>query len=296
MSLAVIGVDGPTSSTDGHLPLFSGTTGKLLKSANYAPREVLTGNRTYYVRTDGSDSNTGLADSSGGAFLTVQKALNVCKTIDFNGYTVTISVGSGTFSGQVVPGVNVGQASADNLVISGAGSGSTTLTHNAQYAGTIYASGFGVKLTIKNMTINGTGTSSSGVGISSYWGAEVVIDSDIVFGSLGYCGVLCAFQGAVRNVSGVTLTFNSNATYPFIVQDAGVIYFAVLTIAMGTRTVTNTIRCNTLGIGTFATITWTGSVTGQKYLVEYNAVLYTYGAASSVPGSGTTVNNGGVVG
>jgi hypothetical protein len=77
--------------------------------ANLGVREQLTANRTYYVRTDGSDGNNGLANSSGGAFLTIQKAIDSVAAVDLSIYNVTIQVADGSYGGAaVVSGAWVG--------------------------------------------------------------------------------------------------------------------------------------------------------------------------------------------
>jgi hypothetical protein len=55
-----------------------------------------TANIAYYVRTDGDDSNTGLANSAAGAFLTIQHAIDILpQTIN---HAVLINVAIGTYA------------------------------------------------------------------------------------------------------------------------------------------------------------------------------------------------------
>jgi len=67
-----------------------------------AMRMPLSADLTLYVRSDGSDSNTGLTNDAAGAFLTVQAAVNrVSRKYEFCGYFVMIQVADGTFNGAI---------------------------------------------------------------------------------------------------------------------------------------------------------------------------------------------------
>ena len=80
----------------------AGGSETLVGSGSGGGRELLTANRTYYVRTDGSDSNDGLTNTSGGAFLTINRGIQQIAQIDGGGYSATLKVGNGTYTQNVL--------------------------------------------------------------------------------------------------------------------------------------------------------------------------------------------------
>lgn len=137
-------------------------------------RMVLTAARTYYVRTDGSDSNTCLVNTAGGACLTINGAYaKITGLIDFGGQTVTVQVGAGTYTtANVLNGPWVGggalviqgdTTTPDNVVINVAGAPCFSI--NTNLPGTLTIAGFKLTTTVAGNGIfhNGSGTVQVGV-------------------------------------------------------------------------------------------------------------------------------------
>ena len=251
-----------------------------------AGREILTGSRTYFVRTDGSDSNTGLLNTAGGAFLTIQKAVKTVSTLDLSINNVAIQVADGTYD--------------ETVVISGPFIGSGTVTIN------------GNTTTPANVVIGRTG--SNGGGFLCDNGAKITLTNlRPRAGSAGNC-LVCQNQGvlsfsnlsfpAVTNshiyidsfgivsISG-GYTVAGGASYHIFIAGPAYLFGINQTVTLiGTPAFSQRFCLVSIGALTYYGNTYVGSATGQRYEIRYNGVAQTNGA--TLPGSiAGTVGTGG---
>lgn len=289
---------------DGDFWVNAGTFYYRYTGINFAfGRKRLIGNINYYVRTDGSDSNNGLANTAGGAFLTIQKAIDVVAALDLGIYNATIQVADGTYSGSAVlkPVVGAGKvylignvSSPQNCVISG----STTPLSNL--IGTVapvvgwYVKGFELR-------------TSGGGGYTNVYltdGASVTFDGPMRLGSNNgiYYGHIYVEKGAKLSLVGQALTVAaSGPAFLFQTATAGQIDARNAAIAwLQNTTYSGTVYA--IGQSSIAVggVTWT--LNGYTITTTYwrycagtlSIVDSNGGGASFIPGSaaGVEQNNG----
>ena len=303
-------VIGPASVTDGVPALFDGTTGKLLKATTFAAfktalalakgdvglgnvlnvpqREALTANRTYYVRTDGSDSNTGLANTSGGAFLTIQKAINVAATLDLNGFTLTIQIANGTYTEALTLKNVVGFATAGDLVIQGNTGDDDAVVIKTSGAATVSANGLASLWRLRYVKL--VCSNSGQACVSAQNGSTIEVDN-VVFGheTTNAVAHLQAFNGGrVRAIGNYAV--DGPANRHVVVNDGGLvdIAFRTVTFRASMAFATALVHCAVLGVVLARSMTFTlgaFAITGTRYAVSGNGVINTLsGGATYFPG------------
>lgn len=270
---------------------YDATAARWFAIARPAPamREVLTANRTYYVRTDGSDSNDGLSNTSGGAFALPQKALDlVFGTLDLGGFNVDIQLGAGTYTGNFA--VNSPQVGAGTITIKG----DTTVANTANYVlasvsgVALSVSGFGTKLAVQGFEIRGAD------GISVTNGGYISFSGYMRFGACSGShtrannGTIDTMQQPIGIAGGATSCLRAS---PNGYLNA---FGSAITILTGTWNFSTAFALADRGSvlscsGT--TFTLTGTATGARYDVSTNAVIYTAGGgASFFPGNSAGVS------
>ncbi len=279
-----------TAVADGEVLTYDSGTSKWVNAAGGATtRTALTGARTYYVRTDGDDANTGLVNDTGGAFLTIQKAIDTVCSIDMSIYQATIQVADGTYTGAntlypyvgTLPPIIQGNTTTPANCIISTTSADCFVGTNARFW---YVKGF--KLT----------TATSGTCLRSN-GTTYIDAANIEFGAAATYHMHCTLQG-IMNVSSLYAITGAAVFHILSVggvhqQVSGVTNTASGTLAFSSGFVQATRMGRIYNAGN----TWSGgTITGKRYTGTTLSLIQTdSGNANYFPGnSAGTVATGAV--
>ncbi len=252
----------------------------LYLSTTLTRREVLTANRSYYVRTDGSDSNNGLANTSGGAFLTIQKAIDIVASLDISIYTVTINVAAGTYAaGASVVGPWLGSGTV-------AITGDTTTPSNVIVQSQIKVDAGG------RLTVGGLKITPAGFCLYATGGGAISVTGKMEYGASGSYHLFAEKYGSIDITAAYTI---SGSAICHQLANTGFIRGSSITVTLSGSPAFSAgfVNATRLGVITAIAITYSGSAgTGPRYSIDTGAAIYTAsGNANYFPG--TTAGTGG---
>ncbi len=241
-------------------------------------REKLLANRTYYVRTDGSDSNTGLANTAGAAFLTIQKAINVISTdLDLNEYIASVQVADGTYTAGAT--VNSAWTGGGDVYILGNLTTPANCIINttsvdcfvATKGATLLASGF--KIT----------TTTSGCAAKASLGAYLALGA-MNYGACAEAHIECGTGATI--VLGSNYTISGNAVSHLHCGAPGTILAGTITVTLtGTPAFSAYFAGVAEGTITVSNVTWSGAATGLRFLAHKNGIIDVgAGTITTLPG------------
>ena len=250
-------------------------------------REKLIAARTYYVRTDGNDANNGLTDSAGGAFLTLQRAVDVVfGTLDLGGFDVTIQLADGTYSAGVAQ--SSPQVGAGLVTIQGNASAPANVVVAASSATYAVLVENGAVLRVKDFTVQNTTTGGLK---ASTGGAMQYLNMRI--GTCAQHQIRADDLGRITCLGNYAIVGNGQSHWCAV--GGGVIRCQAKTVTLTGSPVFSAAFVNNQ-IGGMSIIngnTFSGSASGSRYAIDTNSVVYVGGAGvNHLPGnaSGTTAS------
>lgn len=254
------------------------TTGKV-SFPQLGVREVLTANRTYYVASAGSDTSDGLTTAT--AFATLQKAENVARTIDFNGFTVTISIGDGTYTSGVTVGQKVGQALPSNYRFTSTSLDATKVALSITSGNCFNC---GAPCTIDRLTLQ-TNTFGSAINVT----AAVLVQFQLVTFGACFSSMLAVVAPGAKIQSVGVFTVAGSAVNFAAATDGGQIQVESTTITItGTPAfASGFVLASRTGLILMRALTFSGSATGVRYQAATNGIISTGGGGASYFPGGT---------
>lgn len=242
-------------------------------AAGGAARERLTANRTYYVRTDGSDANNGLAGSAGGAFLTLQKAADVIYgSLDLGGHDVLVQAGAGTYGA----GVNADFPQVGKGKITFSGDTATPPNVTVSVSGDCFRNSSGARFYVQGFKL----VSSGGHGLYTV-GGEIHVSGNMEYGACAQ-GHIEARQGLIDCI-GADYTISGAAPAHVLAQQMGraVIFGCTITLTGTPAFGGGFVYCSDLSYGNFGSLTFSGLATGARYALHNNSICATGGGGAN---------------
>lgn len=229
-------------------------------------RRPLSANTTFYVRADGNDANSGLANTSGGAKRTLQGMINYLKrSVDFAGYAVTVQLDASTHAGFTLNGPFVGENSTDQFRILG----DVATPANVVIQGT---NANAVRILSADVVLSGFTIQTTGSGNGLFVSDQATVTHDNL--RFGNCveAMFLINGGAVLNAAGPTTVAGNASSFLHVTHNARVNFESQTVTFVGTPAFsTYVVGLNQASVS-FASGTLVGDKTGGT-LVHIDATL-----------------------
>jgi hypothetical protein len=247
-------------------------------------RTTLTAPTTFYVRPDGNDNNSGLANSTTGAFQTIQKAVDYVSSLDLSTYLATIQVTGPTppttynittinlknYLGP--PPLIIGDTANPLNVVISAANGDCFLSDAVR---PWHIRGFRIKSTVGGHCLHAVN-------------GGIIYFQNIDFNGSGpgYAHMNASYFGAINATA--TYTISGGGEFHLLSSNANITIVSAGTIVVSNTPAFATAFAYATNVGFIYTsgANFSGAATGMRYTMITNAAIYTGGGgANYFPGS-----------